>query len=370
MTHPLRNLIGELPVRAGLVGLLAAVGSAASAQDATIHWTTVDSTHAYGGEDLATLSSVIGGGYEYCSVDVPAATGLSGQGTCGSPATNLGFHLAVTFPVCGEATYEFRLGPDYGRGGALFLDGAELDGAADDLWWELNWSLSSELLGGGAVLGNGTHSVDAIGFEGCCDGPQSLQFRINGGSWQDVTAAALSLPDDDDDGNADDCDACPDDPANDADGDGLCAGSDNCPATANSDQLNTDGDGQGDACDTDDDDDGVLDGPDNCPLIPNASQLDSDLDGAGNACDADDDGDGVRDDADACLATEPGADVDANGCSIADLCPCEGLWKNHGAYVSCVAHAAGAFVRAGVITETEQGAIVSTAGASSCGHKN
>lgn len=53
----------------------------------------------------------------------------------------------------------------------------------------------------------------------------------------------------------------------DTDGDGVPDAKDNCPVDANSNQTNTDGDPQGDACDTDDDNDGFLDGSDNCPLV-------------------------------------------------------------------------------------------------------
>ncbi|MCJ7591561.1 MAG: hypothetical protein MUO51_09425 [Woeseiaceae bacterium] len=44
-------------------------------------------------------------------------------------------------------------------------------------------------------------------------------------------------------------------------------------------------------------------------------------------------------------------------------------WKNHGKYVSSVAHAANEFVDRGLIFEAEKDAIVSGAGQSVCGAK-
>ena len=57
----------------------------------------------------------------------------------------------------------------------------------------------------------------------------------------------------------------------DFDGDGVIHGQDNCPLVANPTQVDSDGDGLGDACDAYDNDvdadgDGVPDGQDNCPL--------------------------------------------------------------------------------------------------------
>jgi len=77
----------------------------------------------------------------------------------------------------------------------------------------------------------------------------------------------------------------------------VANGGDNCPLVANLNQANADGDGLGDACDTDADNDTIADkatnltpilvvnGGDNCPLVANPDQLDNDHDGLGNRCD-------------------------------------------------------------------------------------
>jgi hypothetical protein len=148
----------------------------------------------------------------------------------------------------------------------------------------------------------------------------------------------------------------------DDDGDGIVASEDNCPTTANADQINRDGDRFGDACDpiddrdsdsdglvdlvdlcprsiggledidgdrvgddcdSDRDGDGVFNDDDTCPAVVNdgaAQSADIDDDGTGDACDADMDGDGVANAADSCPHKLNADQSDADGNGVGDAC--------------------------------------------------
>jgi len=120
----------------------------------------------------------------------------------------------------------------------------------------------------------------------------------------DICAGGDDNVDTDSDGTPDFCDTCPNDPDNDADGDGVCGDVDIC--VDGNDTIDTDSDGIPDFCDTcandpdnDVDVDGICGDVDNCSSVANTNQLDIDDDGLGNACDPDDDNDGTLDDNDA-----------------------------------------------------------------------
>lgn len=105
-------------------------------------------------------------------------------------------------------------------------------------------------------------------------------------------------------------------PANifvDIDGDTISDTIDNCINIANTEQLDTDRDLQGDICDDDDDGDGVIDEEDEFPL-DFIEYVDTDKDGLGNTVDPDDDNDGVLDINDAFpLDDQESLDTDLDG---------------------------------------------------------
>jgi hypothetical protein len=86
------------------------------------------------------------------------------------------------------------------------------------------------------------------------------------------------------------------------------------------------------------------------------------------------DGDGIPDTLDACPNTPLCTIVDAHGCSLDQLAPCDGpatggSWKNHGQYLAAVARAAEEFLAEGLISESDKDAMIAAAAQSPCGSK-
>lgn len=114
-------------------------------------------------------------------------------------------------------------------------------------------------------------------------------------------------------------------PSCDIDTDAVCGDDDNCPATANPGQEDSDSDSLGDMCD-------------NCPYVANPTQDDGDADGAGDVCDnclflinpgqADEDYDDVGDLCDNCINEINPAQDDWDSDTFGDACDdCPFIWN-------------------------------------------
>lgn len=113
-------------------------------------------------------------------------------GTNGNYGWCISAMIEVTVATAG--VWEFRYGADFGHGGHLYVRETELEEQwNDDLWWANNFNNTAETLEGSINLSAGWHRYEALGFEGCCDGPVGWQARAPGGPWQDLSTANFSM---------------------------------------------------------------------------------------------------------------------------------------------------------------------------------
>jgi len=81
-------------------------------------------------------------------------------------------------------TWQFRYGADFGLGGGLYVNNIALDEQwTDNLWWANNWgngtaaNNDNQILRGSIYLTQGYHKLEVLGFEDCCDGGITVQFK-------------------------------------------------------------------------------------------------------------------------------------------------------------------------------------------------
>jgi hypothetical protein len=156
-----------------------------------------------------------------------------------------------------------------------------------------------------AVYCNAACSTNPVVINSSVLTPLRTYFLFIDGCTGSVCEVALSIT-----GNYLDCNS-------DSDNDGILNNIDNCPAIANTDQLNNDNDKYGNVCD-------------NCDLVANNDQLDTDYDEVGDACDncsqlanplqSDSDNDTVGDVCDNCPTVANPTQADTDGDGRADAC--------------------------------------------------
>ena len=104
-------------------------------------------------------------------------------------STNFAMKTTITFGVAAEGEWSFRAGVDFGSGGAMFLDGVAVDFKANDMWWAGNYDNGSQFFSATKNLEAGNHVLTVLGFEGCCDGAQQVQFVQGEGDFTSFSTA-------------------------------------------------------------------------------------------------------------------------------------------------------------------------------------
>lgn len=142
---------------------------------------TFTNSASYVSEWLALASSPPTSGYGLQTVtnwDGSQSNAIFGSNT------NIAFHDQVTFTVSAAQAgiWSFRIGPDFGYGGTLLVDGAELQTQTKNLWWAGNITDPYNTLSGSLTLSAGTHTLNVYGFEDGNDGGTIGQFEAPGSS--------------------------------------------------------------------------------------------------------------------------------------------------------------------------------------------
>ncbi len=129
-----------------------------------------------------TASAATGG---YCDASPTSWSGLSNQAVCGGVASDIAFDIRADFGVGSglAGIWQFRVGPDFGRGGALFIDGAAIAFADDNLWWSGSFANTGEIFTASLSLSAGNHTIEVYGFEDCCDGVHQAEFMAPGATF-------------------------------------------------------------------------------------------------------------------------------------------------------------------------------------------
>ena len=145
-----------------------------------------DSTYQVVGSDsYASLVFEFQSGTLLSNQTVNGIDGITSTAYAGTN-TDYGTLITTTFIAGVSGVYEFLVGTDWGRGGAVEAvhlgSGTVLDTfvTTDDIWWGNNWSdpdVFSTVLN---LTAGETYSLGWVGFEGCCGGAASFRFSVNG----------------------------------------------------------------------------------------------------------------------------------------------------------------------------------------------
>ncbi len=94
-------------------------------------------------------------------------------------------------------TWSFQVGTDWGRGGAAVVidngSGTVIDEfvTTDDIWWANDWNNPDVFTTTAALAAGSSYTIGWVGFEGCCGGPATIRFSVDGSPFQPIGNTSL-----------------------------------------------------------------------------------------------------------------------------------------------------------------------------------
>jgi len=183
-------------VTAGCVLVLVCAADAARAL--TFDLSFARSTYqVQGGDTWADLLARHQGESQLSSDAVTALENVSST-LYASVSTDYSMLITTVLDVDVGGTWELQAGTDWGRGGAAIVvengTGAVLDEyvTTEDLWWNEAWS-NPDVFTSTVVLDAGSsYTVGWVGYEGCCGGPTTIRFSVDGAPFQTMSDTNLA----------------------------------------------------------------------------------------------------------------------------------------------------------------------------------
>ena len=154
-------------------------------------------SQASAGDYMAVVEAAVAvPGAGYGSAMLASLDNFNNQSLFGGVYYNIAFKTTVNFGLTSASNMAFRAGVDFGNGGAVYLDGVAMAYNPNDMWWNGSYGDTSQSFQFSSSLAAGNHTLTIYGLEGCCDGPQQVQFNTGDGfqSFTNQTLAPVPEP--------------------------------------------------------------------------------------------------------------------------------------------------------------------------------
>jgi len=177
----MKNILGLMVAAAAL--------NAGLAQASTIQVGTGASTAGVQ-VDAAAYRSLVDAALTQ-TVSVASYDNLIAQDILPTGVSSFAFKSTINFGVSAAAagSWDIRAGVDFGKGGAIFVDGVSQDFRSADMWWNYSYNDPNQFFSLKLNLTEGKHVITLYGLEDCCSGGQQTQFKYGSRDFTSFSAS-------------------------------------------------------------------------------------------------------------------------------------------------------------------------------------